>query len=232
MSGCRSPSDGGGAPVVMAAPRRRSRTRRRSGRSGRCASRLPYVFSTPEAGPASGSADRDVLHVPHRQPAPPVEGDRGRVVLPQRPVQDLRHPRGVPRREHLAAQPADGLRPVHRPVLGDRQPDGGVPGGHDRGAPNEQYNMSAGNSKLEIQFPPTTSLGARLFTRAGITLEFNNTSILDPLTNPLIDSTLVGTRADRRSGPASSSCAMTGTSRSSRTPAACTRSSSCCIRPS
>jgi outer membrane protein assembly factor BamA len=56
------------------------------------------------------------------------------------------------------------------------------------GAPSEQYRMSALNVKLDVQFPS----GILQSTRAGITVEYNDTRILDVRQNPLIDSTLVG----------------------------------------
>lgn len=68
------------------------------------------------------------------------------------------------------------------------------------GAADEQYRLSAANVKLEVQVPPATSFGARLFTRAGIALELNDTRILDPLDNPLIDSTLRGSEGGQTIG--------------------------------
>lgn len=68
------------------------------------------------------------------------------------------------------------------------------------GTPSEEYRTSVANVKLDIELPPAAEFVARVFTRSGILVEVNDTRILDPMDNPLIDSTLQGSQGGQTVG--------------------------------
>jgi hypothetical protein len=184
---------GDGAAQQDTAPVRPERKVRISG--------YPYVFSTPEAGPAVGVGGIVTFYTSRTdsvlRPSKVTVGgwyslnDQYKITLT--PVVYLEE------NHWQLSLPTDYGRFTDR-FWGIGNQTEEFPEDTTEGAPNEQYNMSAGNSKLDIQFPPATSLGAGLFTRAGIGIELNDTRILDTLTNPLIDSTLVGSQGGQTIG--------------------------------
>jgi outer membrane protein assembly factor BamA len=172
----------GATPPDSTAPERKVRV-----------SGYPYVFSTPEAGPAVGlggivtfyTSRTDSLLRPSKVSAGGWYSLNDQYKITLTPVAYLEGNRWQ------ISLPADYGRFTDRfwgignetdEFLEDTTP----------GAPSAPYRMSAANLKLDVQFPPGTSFSARLFTRVGIVLELNDTRILDPLDNPLIDSTLEG----------------------------------------
>jgi len=161
----------------------------------------PYVFSTPEAGPAVGVGGIVTFYTSRTdsvlRPSKVTVGgwyslnDQYKITLT--PVVYLDE------NTWQLSLPADYGRFTDR-FWGIGNQTEEFPEDTTPGAPSEEYNLSVGNSKLDIQFPPSTSLGASLFSRVGIVLELNDTRILDTLTNPLIDSTLVGSQGGQTIG--------------------------------
>lgn len=161
----------------------------------------PYVFSTPEAGPAVGLGGIVTFYTSRTdsllRPSKVTLGgwyslnDQYKITLT--PVVYLEENRWQ------LSLPADYGRFTDR-FWGIGNQTEEFPEDTTPGAPSEEYNLSAANVKLDIQFPPSTALGARLWNRAGIVLELNDTRILDPLDNPLIDSTLPGSAGGQTLG--------------------------------
>jgi hypothetical protein len=184
---------GDGAAQQDTAPERPERRVRISG--------YPYVFSTPEAGPAVGAGGivtfytsrTDTLLRPSKVTVGGWYSLNDQYKISLTPVVYLEE------NTWQLSLPTDYGRFTDR-FWGIGNQTEEFPEDTTEGAPNEQYNMSAGNSKLDIQFPPATSLGAGLFSRVGITIELNDTRILDTLTNPLFDSTLVGRQGGQAIG--------------------------------
>jgi len=153
----------------------------------------PYIFSTPEAGPAAGvggivtfyTSRTDSVLRPSKVSVGGWYSLNGQYKISLTPVVYLN------RNQWQLSMPADYGRFTDR-FWGIGNQTEEFPDDTTAGAPDAQYEMSATNLKLDIQFPPFTPLGEGLLTRVGIVVEFNGTQILDVLDNPLIDSTLLG----------------------------------------
>lgn len=158
---------------------------------------FPYVFSTPEAGPAAGVGGIMTFYTSRTDPVLrpskvtlsgwySLNGQYKISLVPQVTFHGNRWEVGLP---------ADYGRFTDR-YWGVGNETQEFPDDTTTGAPSPKYRTAVTNVKLDVQFPSTFTF----LTRTGIVLELNNTDILDVLTNPLIDSTLLGSEGGQTIG--------------------------------
>lgn len=150
---------------------------------------FPYVFSTPETGVALGLGGIVTFYTSRTdtvlRPSKVTVGgwyslnNQYRISLVPQVFYN--------RNRYQVALPADYGRYTDRFWgVGNVAPE--LPDDTTPGAPDERFRRSSLNVKLDVQFPAELA-GA---TRSGVVLEYNDTRILDVLTNPVLDSAVTG----------------------------------------
>ena len=158
---------------------------------------FPYVFSTPEAGVAFGIGGIVTFYTSRDDPElrPSKVSASGWYSLNDQYKLSLTPQVFFNQNRFQVGLPVDYGRFTDR-YWGTGNQSEEFPSDTSPGEPNERFRRSSLNVKLDIQFP-ATFFGA---TRSGIAVEYNDTRILDTLTNPLFDSTLTGIQGGQTLG--------------------------------